>query len=111
MINKVKASLSEKILFIFLILLFLIAFGSYFLLKDKCLFVKKINLNEVNFTNKENTLAKIYIVRDPRDILLSWSKHRNKSLDNTLDFMLNVNSTIAYNDIHFLKDQATLLLL
>ena len=46
MINKVKASLSEKILFVFLILLFLTAFGSYFLLKDKCLFVKKINLNE-----------------------------------------------------------------
>ena len=54
MINKVKASLSEKMLFIFLIMLFLITFGSYFLLKDKCLFVKKINLNEVNFTNKEN---------------------------------------------------------
>ena len=57
MINKVKASLSEKILFVFLILLFLIAFGSYFLLKDKCLFVKKINLNEVNFTNKENIVV------------------------------------------------------
>ena len=57
MINKVKASLSEKILFIFLILLFLITFSSYFLLKDKCLFVKKINLNEVNFTNKENIVV------------------------------------------------------
>ena len=54
MINKVKVSLSEKILFVFLILLFLITFGLYFLLKDKCLFVKKINLNEVNFVNKEN---------------------------------------------------------
>ena len=57
MINKVKASLSEKMLFIFLILLFLITFGSYFLLKDKCLFVKKINLNEVNFANKENIVV------------------------------------------------------
>ena len=57
MINKVKASLSEKILFVFLILLFLITFSSYFLLKDKCLFVKKINLNEVNFINKENIVV------------------------------------------------------
>ena len=57
MINKVKVSLSEKILFVFLILLFLITFGSYFLLKDKCLFVKKINLNEVNFANKENIVV------------------------------------------------------
>ena len=57
MINKVKASLSEKILFIFLILLFLIAFSSYFLLKDKCLFVKKINPNEINFTYKKNIVV------------------------------------------------------
>ena len=57
MINKVKASLSEKILFIFLILLFLIAFSSYFLLKDKCLFVKKINPNEINFKYKENIVV------------------------------------------------------
>ena len=57
MINKVKVSLSEKILFVFLILLFLITFGSYFLLKDKCLFVKKNNLNEVNFANKENIVV------------------------------------------------------
>ena len=57
MINKVKASLSEKILLIFLVLLFLITFGSYFLLKDKCLFVKKINLNEVNFANEENIVV------------------------------------------------------
>ena len=57
MINKVKVSLSEKILFVFLILLFLITFSSYFLLKDKCLFVKKINLNEVNFANKENIVV------------------------------------------------------
>ena len=57
MINKVKASFSEKILFFFLILLFLTAYGSYFLLKDKCLFVKKINLNEFNFTNKENIVV------------------------------------------------------
>ena len=57
MINKVKVSLSEKILFVFLILLFLITFSSYFLLKDKCLFVKKINLNEVSFANKENIVV------------------------------------------------------
>ncbi len=54
MINKVNASLSEKVLLIFLIFLFLITFGSYFLLKDKCLFVKNVNFNKINFTNVEN---------------------------------------------------------
>ena len=57
MINKVKASLSEKILFVFLIILFLITFGSYFLLKDKCLFVKEIKINDIKFTNKENIVV------------------------------------------------------
>ena len=54
MIKQVKASLSEKVLLIFLILLILITFGSYFLLKDKCLFVKNIDPNKINFTNSEN---------------------------------------------------------
>ena len=57
MINKVKASLSEKILFFFLIILFLITFGSYFLLKDKCLFVNEIKISEEKFTNKENIVV------------------------------------------------------
>ena len=72
MINKIKASLSEKILFVFLILLFLITFGSYFLLKDKCLFVKKINLNEVNFINIEN-LWNFSILAVKKDHLNSWN--------------------------------------
>ena len=54
MINKVKASLSEKILFFFLIILFLITFGSYFLLKDKCLFVKNYDPQKINFENPKN---------------------------------------------------------
>ena len=54
MIKQVKASLSEKVLLIFLILLILITFGSYFLLKDKCLFVKNIDPNKIYFTNTEN---------------------------------------------------------
>ena len=80
-----------------------------FNIKESFCFIKthsaltKIFGNE--FTNEKLSRGLIYIVRDPRDILLSWSKHRNKSIDDTLDFMLNVDSTIAYNDIHFLKDQ------
>ena len=54
MIKKVKASLSEKILFIFLISLGIFAFSSFFLLKNKCLFVDEVNLKNINFTNPEN---------------------------------------------------------
>ena len=54
MIKKVKASLSEKILFIFLISLGIFAFSSFFLLKNKCLFVDEVNLKNTYFTNPEN---------------------------------------------------------
>ena len=40
MIKKIKASKSEKVIFIFIILLAVFSFGSFFLIKDKCLFVK-----------------------------------------------------------------------
>ena len=39
MIKKIKASSSEKIIFIFLILLGIITSGTYFVIKNKCLFV------------------------------------------------------------------------
>ena len=54
MIKAVKASLSEKILFIFLICLGIFAFTSFFLLKNKCLSVKEVNLEKVNFPDPEN---------------------------------------------------------
>ena len=54
MIKAVKASLSEKILFIFLICLCIFAFTSFFLLKNKCLSVKEVNLEKVNFPDPEN---------------------------------------------------------
>ena len=44
MIKTIKASKSEKILFIFLISLSIFAFTSFFLLKNKCLFVEKNDL-------------------------------------------------------------------
>ena len=33
------------------------------------------------FTNKDNTLGVIYLIRDPRDVLISYSKHDDTSLD------------------------------
>ena len=46
MIKKIKPSLSEKILFIFLILLIILTLGSFYILNNKCLFVKKIFLTK-----------------------------------------------------------------
>ena len=46
-------------------------------------------INNHKFTNIQNTLGAIYIVRDPRDVLISYSSYMEKSLDETLKFMLN----------------------
>ena len=54
MIEKIKASKSEKIIFIFVVILGLFSITSFFLLKDKCLFVKNYNPNKINFENPNN---------------------------------------------------------
>ena len=54
MIEKIKASKSEKIIFIFVLTLGLFSITSFFLLKDKCLFVKNYDPNKINFENSNN---------------------------------------------------------
>jgi len=56
MIKSIKASKSEKILFIFLISLAIFVLSSFFLLKNKCLFVEKNNLSKIKL-NKSNNIA------------------------------------------------------
>ena len=111
MINKVKVSLSEKILFVFLILLFLITFSSYFLLKDKCLFVKKINLNEVSFANKENIVVmnvecgNVIIELDPaispNSVERFKSLIKNGSYDGSTFYRVIKNTLIQAGDLEY----------
>tara|TARA_Y100000590_G_scaffold401971_1_gene487274 strand:+ start:1286 stop:1930 length:645 start_codon:yes stop_codon:yes gene_type:complete len=54
MIKKIKASISEKILFIFLITLIIITFSFFFITKNKCIFIKKINPKKIQFNNPKN---------------------------------------------------------
>ena len=53
----------------------------------------KINGNK--FTNQENTLAAIYIIRDPRNIITSLAHHYQISLDDALNFMSDKNRGIV----------------
>lgn len=54
MIEKIKASTSEKIIFIFILILGLFSLGSFLLLKDKCLFVKNYDPERINFKDPTN---------------------------------------------------------
>ena len=53
-------------------------------------------INGFPFTKEINTRGIIYIVRDPRDICISWSKHTNISLNDSIDFMLHDFSSIKW---------------
>ena len=54
MIKKIKASLSEKIIFVFLLSLGIFSLTSFLLIKDKCLFVKDYDPLKITFDNPEN---------------------------------------------------------
>ena len=56
MIKKIKASKSEKFIFVFLILLGIAIFCTYFIVKNKCLFVKNIDPKNITF-KKPNNIA------------------------------------------------------
>ena len=57
MIKKIKASLHEKLIFIFLILLGVFALGFTIVVKNKCLFVKNFNPQEINFEKPKNIVV------------------------------------------------------
>ena len=57
MIKKVKASLHEKLIFIFLILLGVFTLGFTIVVKNKCLFVKNFDPQKINFKRPNNIVV------------------------------------------------------
>ncbi len=75
------------------------------------------NINGNNFTDKFNTAAAIYIVRDPRNLITSLSHHYEVNLNNAFEFLSNKRkiifpenysdaevNTIDPEDFNFLSD-------
>ena len=54
MIKKINASISEKIILIFLIVLGIITLTSYIIIKNKCIFVKNYDPKSIKFKNPQN---------------------------------------------------------
>ena len=55
-------------------------------------------VNKNKFTNKENTLGAIYIVRDPRDVAVSFSYHMGKTLTEIVNNMIDKEYLISESD-------------
>ena len=68
--------------------------------KDKIIFFKthasKISFLKNEYTNSNTSKGLIYIVRDPRDVVISYSNHLNKSIDEVIKIM-NMKNTLAYS--------------
>ena len=61
--------------------------------ENKSIFLKThsalCTLENNSFTNKQNTQAVIYIVRDPRNVITSISNHYSLSIEESYDFMID----------------------
>ena len=49
----------------------------------------RVKINSNYYTSKLTSLGFIYIIRDPRDVIISYSNHIKKSKNFTIDFLLN----------------------
>ncbi len=56
----------------------------------------KCKIGKYNFTDKKNTLATIYVVRDPRNLVSSISNHYSKSLKDSKNFLLTPKFISGY---------------
>ena len=111
MIKKIQASRSEKILFIFLISLSLFAVTSFFLLKNKCLFVEKVNLNNLNFDNPNNiaimnldcgnVVIELYPNISPKAVERFKTLIQEKLYDGSAFYKVVENTLVQAGDLEF----------
>ena len=111
MIKSIKASKSEKILFIFLISLAIFVFTSFFLLKNKCLFIEKNNLSklEINETNNiavmnlecGNVIIELYPDISPKSVERFKILIENKMYDGSAFYKVAEKSFVQAGDIQY----------
>lgn len=58
------------------------------------------SLNGHEFTNKQNTIGSIYIIRDPRDVAVSYALFANISYEESVRLLLNENR-ISFVDKYY----------
>ncbi len=113
MIEKIKASKSEKIIFIFLIVLGLFSFGSFFLIKDKCLFVKDYDPNEIKFNKPKNiavlnvpcgnVIIELYPEISPNGVKRFITLIKSKSYDDVAFHRVIKDTLVQAGDLEFGK--------
>ena len=66
-------------------------------------------LENNSFTNRNNTCAAIYVVRDPRNLITSFSHHYSMNINQSYNFIIDKNKMIMQNDSDNEKGIVTIL--
>ena len=113
MIKKIKASRSEKIIFVFIIILALFSFSSFFLIKNKCLFVKDYDPKKIKFDNPNNivvlnvpcgkVIIELYPNVSPNSVKRFITLVKSKAYDDVAFHRVIKNTLVQTGDLEFGK--------
>ena len=111
MLKKIKQTKSEKLLLIFLILLAIFSLISFTLIKNKCLFVEKVNLTKLNFSKPENivilnvpcgnVVIELFPSISPNSVERFKKLVQNKEYDNVAFHRVVENFLVQAGDLEF----------
>ena len=111
MLIKIKQTKSEKLLLIFLILLAIFSLISFTLIKNKCLFVEKVNLTKLNFSKPENivilnvpcgnVVIELFPSISPNSVERFKKLIKNKEYDNVAFHRVVENFLVQAGDLEF----------
>ncbi len=111
MLKKIKQTKSEKLLLIFLILLAIFSLISFTLIKNKCLFVEKVNLAKLNFDKPENivilnvpcgdVVIELFPSISPNSVERFKKLVKNKEYDNVAFHRVVENFLVQAGDLEF----------
>ena len=86
-----------------------VSIQDYINLNNKTNFLKTHNgnftINNYPFTNTDNTAGGIYIVRDPRDVVISMSNHLNMNNESVVEHLITNQHEIAHIDKNSKKEK------
>ena len=115
MIKKIKASRSEKIIFVFIIFLATFSFGSFLLIKDKCLFVKSYDPKKIKFDNPKNiailnvpcgnVIIELYPEVSPNGVKRFTTLVKSKAYDDVAFHRVIKNTLVQAGDLEFGKKE------
>jgi len=113
MIEKIKASTSEKIIFIFILILGLFSVTSFLLIKDKCLFVKNYDPEKIKFNDPSNiailnvgcgnVIIELYPEISPNGVERFKTLIKSKSYDNVAFHRVIKDKLVQAGDLEFGK--------